>query len=142
MSRLERYARALASLVAVGVFAGIVGTVLRYLLTAAGVSTGRASPIAIAVAVALTLAVADVYTPIGRGPRSNAIREKQRAALASDFLLAAALAAVVASGLTLLGAAAWPPLGDGVVVMIAGVAAGYGGFMWRNRRFYLPTHNR
>jgi len=137
MSRLDRYGRLIGWLVVLGALAGVLGTAIITGLEAVGVPPARASPIAIAVAVSVALSVADVYTPLGRGPRTEGIQEKAPAALAVDFVLAGAVAAAASALLSLGGALVWSPLGNELLVLLVGTGAGYGAFMLRNREFYL-----
>ncbi len=137
MADLPRVARVAAYLVAVGALAGVVAISLTAALRAAGLPDPVVSPVAIATAVAVALAVADVYTPIGRGPKSDAIREKPRNAILADVALGAVVAAAVAAVLAVLGLNVWPVLGNELLVLIVGIGAGYGAFMLRNRQYYL-----
>lgn len=137
MADLPRVVRAAAYLVAVGALAGTIAISLTAALRALALPGSVVSPVAIATAVAVALAVADVYTPIGRGPRSDAIRDRPRNALIADVALAGTIAAAVSALLALLGLAVWSPLGNELFVLIVGIGAGYGAFMLRNREYYL-----
>lgn len=137
MSRSQRVLRAVASLLVVGFLAALLSIGLRMMLELAGLPVGLAGPIGIVVAITVALAVADVYTPIGRGPRHGDIREKAPEAVAADLLLAALLALATSAALVFLGATVWSPLGSLLVVFIVGTGVGYGAFMLRNREYYF-----
>lgn len=137
MSRFERVLRVVGSLLVIALFAAVLSLGLRTLLEFASVPVSQASPIGIAVAITVALAVADVYTPIGRGPRHGDIREKEPAALATDVVVASLLTLVVSTALVTLGAAVWATLGSLLVVFVVGVGVGYGAFMMRNRAYYF-----
>lgn len=137
MADLPRVVRAAAYLAAVGALAGVITVALTAALRATGLPDSVVSPVAIATAVAVALPVADVYTPIGRGPRSDAIRDRPPSEILPDVALAGTVAAAVAALLALLGQAAWPALGNEILVLIVGIGAGYGAFMLRNREYYL-----
>jgi len=137
MADLPRVVRAAAYLVAVGALAGTLAIGLTAGLRAVGEADGVVSPVAISAAVAVALAVADVYTPIGRGPQSDAIRDRPPSEVVPDVALAGTIAAAVAALLAFVGLAVWSPLGNEILVLIVGIGAGYAAFMLRNREYYL-----
>jgi putative flippase GtrA len=138
MPPLRSVARAVGYFLAVGALAGVLGLGLTTVLRVTGLPDRVVPPVAIATAVAVALAVADVYTPIGRGPQRDEIRDRPRNALLTDVALAGTVAAAVAALLALLGLLVWSPLGHELLVLVVGIGAGYGAFMYRNKEFYIP----
>lgn len=137
MGRFERILRGAGSLLVVALLAALLSLGLRTLLEAAGIPAARAGPVGITTAIALALAVADVWTPIGRGPSHGDISEKEAGALAADLLVTGILTLAASVALVLLGEAVWAPLGSLVAVFVVGVGVGYGAFMLRNREYYF-----
>lgn len=130
----SRLLRSAVALVAVALLAGALGMVLILVLDAVGLAQQSAYAIGAGAAVAVTLAVADTYTPIGSGP-SEQLSTQPREKLAADFLLTALVAGAVGAGLSLLGFAA---IAGGLLVIGISVAIGYGTFVARNVDEYRP----
>ncbi|WP_435100124.1 hypothetical protein [Halarchaeum sp. P4] len=132
----SRFLRALVSLVALVFVAGVVGTVVDVALLALDAPQSVASPVSAAVAVTITLPLADAYTPLGRGVDTDALRERGRARLLGEVLLAAAAAFVAGGALAAAGVYLNAILGTFILVVIVGVVVGYGSFVVRNWEFY------
>lgn len=124
----SRLLRSAVALVAVGLLAGALGMVLILALDATGLPQQAAYAIGAGAAVAVTLAIADTYTPIGSGP-SDRLSGQPREKLAVDFLLTGLVAGAVGAGLALLGVA---NVAGGLLVIGISVAIGYGTFVARN----------
>ena len=138
MSRYERVLRVAVSLLVVGFLATLLSFGLRYGLAFVGLPPGLSAPIGIVVAIAVALPVADVYTPVGRAPRTEAIQELGWQAVAVDLVVAGGVALVVATGSTTLGVATGVGLlANQTVVILLGAGAGYGAFILRNRDYYV-----
>ena len=124
----SRLLRSAVALVAVGLFAGALGMVLILLLDTAGLGQQAAYVVGAGAAVAVTLAIADTYTPIGSGPTQHLSAQRQQK-LALDFVLTGLVAAAIGAGLSLAGFAA---IAGGLLVIGISVAIGYGTFVARN----------
>lgn len=130
----SRLLRSTAALVAVGLLAGALGMVLILGLDAVGLAQQSAYAIGAGMAVAVTLAIADTYTPIGSGPTDRLSRQP-RQKLAVDFVLTGLVAAAVSAILALAGA---DSIAGGLLVIGISVAIGYGTFITRNLDSYRP----
>lgn len=128
--------RLAASVLGVVALAGVVGLVVHLLLSALGAPPAAATPVSIAVAVTAALPVSDAYTPLGRGARTDALRRRGRERLLLETCLAAAAAFVSGGALAALGVYVEAVLGSFVLVVLVGVAVGYGSFLVRNRAYY------
>lgn len=124
----SRLLRSTVALVAVGLFAGALGMVLILVLDTAGLGQQAAYAVGAGTAVAVTLAIADTYTPIGSGPTEHLSAQPQQK-LALDFVLTSLVAAAIAAGLALAGFA---DTAGGLIVIGISVAIGYGTFVARN----------
>lgn len=124
----SRLLRSVVALVAVGLLAGVLGMALILALATAGVGEQAAYTVGAGAAVAVTLAIADTFTPIGSGP-SDELAAQSTGKLAVDVLLTGLVAA--ASG-AVLGLAGLASVGGGLLVIGISVAVGYGTFVARN----------
>lgn len=124
----SRLLRATVALVVIGLFAGALGMLLIFLLDAAGLGQQAAYVVGASAAVAVTLAIADTYTPIGSGPTER-LSAQPLEKLAVDLLLTTLVAVAVAAGLSLAGVA---PIAGGILAIGISVAIGYGTFVARN----------
>lgn len=131
----SRLLRSAVALVAVGLLAGALGMALILALDAVGLRQESAYTVGAGVAVAVTLAVADTYTPIGSGP-SDQLAGQAREKLLVDFALAAAVAAAVGAVLSLAGVG---DVAGGLLAIGISVAIGYGTFVARNVTAYRPS---
>jgi predicted Kef-type K+ transport protein len=131
----SRLLRSVVALVAVGLLAGALGIVLILVLGGLGLGQEAAYSIGAGMAVAVTLAIADTFTPIGSGPRDR-LADQARGKLALDFGLTTAVAAAVGALLSLAGLAS---VASGLLVIGISVAIGYGTFVARNVEAYRPT---
>lgn len=133
----SRLLRSTVALIAVGLFAGALGMVLILGLDAAGLGQQAAYVVGAGMAVAVTLAIADTYTPIGSGPTEHLSVQATRK-LALDFAVTALVAAAVGAALALAGFA---DVAGGILVIGISVAIGYGTFIARNVDAYrLRSH--
>lgn len=135
----HRLLRAAASVVGLLALAGVTGTLVDVALLALDAPVGVAGPVSTAVAVTVVLPVADAYTPLGRDVRTDTLRRAGRARLALELLLAAGAAFVAGGALAAAGLRLHAVFGTFVVVVLGGVAAGYGSFVLRNREFYADA---
>lgn len=136
---VKPFARALGSLVGVGLLGAVLFLVLVTAFVAVGVPRWMASPVAASAVVPAILAVADVYTPLGNNRRMGVLREKLPSVLAVDFALTAVVGCVVAFvGSVALLAPDTGGLARTAVVGVA-VALGYGTFIARNVDVYRET---
>lgn len=124
----SRLLRSAVALVVVGFFAGALGMVLILVLDTAGLGQQAAYVVGAGTAVAVTLAIADTYTPIGSGPTEH-LSAQPRQKLALDFVLTALVTAAIGAVLALAGFA---NVAGGLVVIGVSVAIGYGTFVARN----------
>jgi len=124
----SRLLRSAVALVAVALLAGALGMVLILGLDAVGLGQQAAYTVGAGAAVAVTLALADTYTPIGSGPQQE-LSAQPTQKLAIDFLLTGLVAAAVAAVIALAGFAA---VAGGLVAIGVSVAIGYGTFVTRN----------
>lgn len=124
----SRLLRSTAALIAVGLLAGALGMVLILVLDTTGFEEQTAYVVGAGVAVAVTLAIADTYTPIGSGPTEHLSAQSPQK-LALDFVLTGFVAAVIAAGLSLAGFA---DVAGGLLGIGISVAIGYGTFVTRN----------
>ena len=124
----SRLLRSTVALLAVGLFAGALGMVLILVLDAAGLGQQAAYVVGAGMAVAVTLAIADTYTPIGSGPTEH-LSAQSGPKLAFDFVLTSLVAAAIGAALALAGFAG---AAGGLIVIGISVAIGYGTFIARN----------
>lgn len=130
----SRLLRSTVALVGVALLAGVIGMALIAALDAAGLSGQSAYVIGAGTAVAVVLAIADTYTPIGSGP-THLLRDQPREKLGVDFLLVSAVAAIVAAVVALAG---FGNVAGGILGIGVSVAVGYGVFIARNLSAYRP----
>lgn len=124
----KRLLRSTVALVAVGLLAGALGMALILVLDTAGLREQSAYVIGASVAVAVTLSVADTYTPIGSGP-SEFLADQPREKLGVDFILTGLVAAAVGALIALGGLAG---IAGGLLGIAISVVIGYGVFIARN----------
>lgn len=135
----SRLLRSTVALVAVGLLAGVLGMVLILFLDAIGLRQQSAYVIGASAAVAVTLTIADTYTPIGSGP-SQQLADQPREKLGVDFALTGFVAAAVGALIALGGFAG---IAGGIVGIGISVVIGYGVFIARNVDAYrLRDHGK
>lgn len=133
----SRLLRSTVALLVVGLFAGALGMVLILVLDTAGLGQQAAYVVGAGMAVAVTLAIADTYTPIGSGPTEH-LSAQPTQKLALDFGLTSLVAAALGAVLALAGFA---DIAGGILVIGISVAIGYGTFIARNVDAYrLRSH--
>ncbi|GAD52907.1 hypothetical protein MBEHAL_1667 [Halarchaeum acidiphilum MH1-52-1] len=127
--------RAAGTVVALLGLAAVVGAAANLGLAALGAPTAFGAPVSIAVAVTVILPLADAYTILGRGVDTDALRERGRLRLAAEIVFAA-IGSFAVSGLLAAVIFVDGTLWSFVLVVVAGVAVGYGTFVLRNRAYY------
>ncbi len=124
-------------LAVLGVLVVILALATQFGLEAVGVSQTDAIIVSSALAVAIALAAADVFTPIGR----RTIRERFEAdptAMLPDFVIAGLVGGGSAGLARLVGSFGVPLVGGRTVAVLLGVAIGYVAFVAQNRDLYRP----
>jgi hypothetical protein len=120
-------------LVLLGVVAIVVAIAAQLGLQALGASQADAVIMSTAAAVAIALAAADVFTPIGSNLASGDGEEEPRALL-PDFAAAGVAGAATAGLARALGAAGLSFFGGQTVATLLGVTVGYLTFVASSRR--------
>lgn len=124
-------------LAVLGVLALVLALGSQFGLEAIGASRTDAIIVSSALAVAIALAAADVFTPIGR----RTIRDRFEAdpmAMLPDFVIAGVVGGGSAGLARLAGGLGVPFVGGRAVAVLLGVSLGYVAFIARNRDLYRP----
>ena len=106
-------------------------------LEAVGVPRVDAITVSTAAAVAVALAAADVFTPIGQRQVKERF-EEDPVSMLPDFLVAGLVGGATAGAARLLGGVGAPVLGTQTVATLLGVGVGYVAFLALNREMYRP----
>lgn len=133
--RYEWIGRFFFWLAVLGVLALALALGTQFGLEAAGASRTDAIIVSSALAVAIALSAADVFTPIGRREVREHF-EADPAAMLPDFAIAGVVGAIVAGLARLLGGIGMPFVGQRAIAVILGVTVGYLAFVAQNRELY------
>lgn len=102
-----------------------------------GVARNDAVIVSTAAAVAVALAAADVFTPIGQRRVQERFKDEPVSML-PHFLVAGLVGGATAGAARLLGSVGVPVVGSQTASVLLGVALGYVAFLALNRDIYRP----